>query len=98
MSKSLPPDFGPLPAEPLTIEQAMERMKGVGVFTEMMDALMAIGPTGRRMMDGMQILIGGVIHIAEVQPEEMRPRLDSFAIYVAALKALVNELDVAVRR
>ncbi|MBI4626914.1 MAG: hypothetical protein HY736_27290 [Verrucomicrobia bacterium] len=174
MSHAPLPDFGPLPAEPLTIEQAMERMDAVAVFTDMMDAVMALGPAGRRMMDGMhlltsgslteneftvlmplimqawfalvppgsapdlrygamtvafrveleriensrlgvdgetgdyfrdsrqpailKVLVGGVIHIAEVEPEETRPRLDSFAIYVAALKTLVNELDFAVRR
>lgn len=42
--------------------------------------------------------MGGVIHVAQEQPEDLRPRLDSLAIYVAALKVLVNELDVAVRR
>ena len=174
MSHAPLPKFGPLPAEPLTIEQAMERMDAVAVFTDMMDAVMALGPVGRRMMDGMhlltsgslteseftvlmplilqawfalvppgsapdlrygamtaafrlelelieqrrlgsesqasdmlsdarqpailQILIGGVIHTAQEQPEDMRPRLDSLAIYVAALKTLVNELDFALRR
>ena len=169
-----PRDFGPLPDEPLTIEQATERMAAAGKFKEILDAVVGLGPAGRRMMDGMrvltagslteteftvlmplllqtwfafvrpgsapdlrygtmtahfrtelgriegnrsgegsddgnffrdarqpailQILVGVVINIAKVEPEETRPRLDSFAIYVAALKTLVNELDFAVRQ
>jgi hypothetical protein len=59
MSHAPLPDFGPLPDEALTIEQAVERMEAVAVFGDMMDAVMALGPSGRRMMDGMHLLTSG---------------------------------------
>jgi hypothetical protein len=34
-------------------------MEAVAVFGDMMDAVMALGPSGRRMMDGMHLLTSG---------------------------------------